>query len=118
MADHKADLIAWWKATMREVDACERLRELMQTPHSTADRPEAEDELRQSILARKELLWEQYQNMHQFVERIIKSAEGLLKHARPGQTQNALQTMHYSARSMQTILEMASAPEICKRAPG
>ncbi len=112
IADHKAGFIAWWKATVREADACERLRDLIGRPSSSVDRAEAEDELRQSLIARKELMREQHRKIHQLNEWIIERAEALLEHARPGSTEVALNTIRYSARSAQTLLMMASVPEI------
>ena len=117
MADHKARFIDWWKATMREADACERLQELVTSPNASAELTEAKAELRQSVAARKELLQEQYQNMHQLIDRILERTEALLEDARPGATEVALNTIRYSARSVQTLLLMASAPEIWKRGP-
>ncbi len=108
MADHKAGFIAWWKATMREADACERLQELMQTPQAPAERAEAEEELQQALLARKELLQEQHREIHQLVDRIIDNAETLLEAARPGSQEVTLNTIRYSARSVQTKLEMVA----------
>jgi len=117
MADHKKRFIDWWKASMREADACERLQELMQKPDALPELPEAEAELRRSFESRKELLREQHQHMHQLVDRVVEKAETLLEDARPGATEVSLNTIRYSARSMQTILAMASAPESLIREP-
>ena len=116
MADHKAGFLAWWEASMREADACGRFEELVKTPHSAEDRQGVEEEYRQAVLARRELLWEQYNQMHHFVERIIAGTESLLKHSKSGGTDIELNSIRYSARTVQTILEMASAPEIWKHA--
>jgi HAMP domain-containing protein/CHASE3 domain sensor protein len=115
MADHKARFIDWWKATMREADACGRLQELVKNQGGSAQLTEAKAELRQSVGARRELLQEQYQNMHQLIDRILERTETLLQDARPGATEVALNTVRYSARTVQTLLLMASAPEIWKR---
>ena len=112
MADHKAGFIDWWKATMREADACERLQELMRQPRALDERLQVEEELRQSVLARKELLREQHQSIHRLVDRIIDRAEVLLEDARPGSNEVALNTIRYAARSVQTKLEMVSGLEI------
>lgn len=117
MADHKKRFIDWWKASMREADACERMQELMQKPDSMTELPEAEAELRRAFESRKELLREQHQHMHQLVDRVVDKAETLLEDARPGATEVSLNTIRYSARSMQTILAMASAPESLIREP-
>lgn len=111
MADHKAGFIDWWKATMREADACERLQELMQQPQESDERRQVEEELRQAALAREELLREQHQSIHQLVDRIIDKAEALLEDARPGSNEVALNTIRYSARSVQTKLEMVSGAD-------
>ena len=102
---------------MREADACVRVEELIAQSAATEDSEQAYDELRQAVLARKEQRWKQYNKMHGLVERIIDSAEELLAHARPGNTEIALNTIRYSARSVQTTLEMASTPETRKRGP-
>jgi methyl-accepting chemotaxis protein len=115
MADHKARFIDWWKATMREADACERLQELVSVSGDVAECTEARAELRESVGARKELLQEQYQNMHQQIDRIIERTETLLEEARPGSTEVALNTIRYSARSVQTLLLMASSPGSMQR---
>ncbi len=60
----------------------------------------------------KALLWEQYRKMHQLTERVIDKAESLLQRARPGSAKIALNTIRYSARSAQTILQVALTPEI------
>jgi len=116
MADHKARFISWWKATMREADACERLQQLLNGPASSQEFSEARSELRESVGARRELLKEQFQNMHQLNDRIIERAETLLEDARPGAAEVALNTIRYSARSAQTLLVMASAPETLQHA--
>lgn len=115
MADHKARFIKWWKVTMREADACERLQELVNNTDAAAELPDAQAELRASIVARRELLQEQYQNMHQLIDRILERTETLLEDARPGATEVSLNTIRYSARSVQTQLLMASAPETWRR---
>jgi methyl-accepting chemotaxis protein len=112
MMDHKANFMDWWKAAMRETDACERLTELMRTPGSTADRKDAEQELMRAILARKELLWEQYHKVHQLNDWIVDRVEGLLRDAPPKRSETALNTIRYSAKAVRTIMEMASAPKI------
>ena len=117
IADHKASFIRWWKATMTEADACARLEDLMNRPHSTADREEAEDDIRQSLRARQALSWEHYQKVHQLNQWIIERAEGLLKQAPSGRTETDLNAIRYSARSVQTLLEMTSVPQIRVRTP-
>jgi methyl-accepting chemotaxis protein len=111
MADHKAGFMSWWKTAMREVDSRERLQEIKKGPHSPAECAEAEDELRQSLRARNELLQEQHQKIYQFAERIIERTDALLNQVRPGSTQTALNMIRYSARSVQTLLMMVSARE-------
>ena len=108
MADHKAGFIDWWKATMREADACERLQGLMRDSADSAQLVETETELRESIWAKEELLQEQHRSIHQLVGRIIDKAETLLEDARPGSQEVGLNTIRYSARSVQARLEMVS----------
>jgi HAMP domain-containing protein len=118
IADHKAGFISWWKTSMSELDARQRLQELADKPDAAADHTEAEKELRQTVLARKELLQGQFQNMHQLTDRIIERTDVLLKHARPGSTQTALNTIRYSASAVQTLLVMVVAPELAKSDAG
>jgi methyl-accepting chemotaxis protein len=109
MADHKAGFMDWWKATMREADACERLHGLMLDSADSAQLAEAQTELRDSRWAKEELLREQHRSIHQLVGRIIDKAETVLEDARPGSQEVGLNTIRYSARSVQTKLEMVSA---------
>ena len=118
MADHKARFIAWWKATMREADACERLQELVQGNSESAELSQAGLELRESISAKRGLLHEQYQTMHQYIDRIIERTDTLLEDARPGVTEVALNTIRVSARSVQTLLVMAADPVNRQRTAG
>jgi len=53
--------------------------------------------------------------MHQQIDRIIERTETLLEEARPGSTEVALNTIRYSARSVQTLLLMASSPGSMQR---
>ncbi len=108
MADHKAGFIDWWKATMREADACERLHGLMRDSADSAQLAEAQTELRDSRWAKEELLQEQHRSIHQLVGRIIDKAETLLEDARSGSQEVGLNTIRYSARAVQTRLEMVS----------
>ena len=109
MADHKAGFIDWWKATMREADACEKLQRLMRDSADSALLAEAGTELRESRWEKEELLQEQHHTIHQLVGRIIDKAEILLEDARPGSQEVGLNTIRYSARSIRTKLEMVSA---------
>lgn len=118
IADHKVGFMAWWKASMREAEACGRIEQLMAEPHSAQLRQDAEDEMREALTARKKLLWQQYDKMYQLIERIVDSVGQLQRHPGPGHAEIELNTIRYSARSVQTILEMASTPEIWQREAG
>ena len=111
MADHKARFIAWWKATMREADACDRLQELVQGDSKVVELSQAQLDLKESVAARRELLHDQYQTMHQYIDRIIERSDTLLEEARPGASEVALNTIRFAARSVQTLLVMTSAPD-------
>jgi HAMP domain-containing protein len=115
IADHKAGFIAWWKASMRQAEACGRIEQLIGEPHSAELRQDADKELREAVTARKKLLWRQYDKMYQLIERIIDSAGQLQRQPGPGRAEIELNTIRYSARSVQTMLEMASTPEIWQR---
>ncbi len=115
IADHKTRFIAWWKASMREADAYASIEKLISEPHAIEFRHEAEDELRQAVKARKQLLWRQFDKLYQLSDQIVDSAKQLLQDYGQGTAQDELNRIRYSARSMQAILEMASAPEILQR---
>jgi hypothetical protein len=85
---------------------------LIRQPRSSDERLQVEEELRQSVLARQELLREQHESIHQLVDRIIDRTDVLLEHAHPGSSEVALNAIRYSARSVQTKLEMVSGLEI------
>ena len=112
MADHKANFIAWWKTSLREADACERLEALLSKASDADGFQDADQELRRALLARKELLWEQYHKVHQLNGWILERAEGLLEDAPSHRSEIALNTIRYSAKSVQTILETASFPDL------
>jgi hypothetical protein len=115
MANHKAPFIDWQRVNIREADACERLQQLVNSPDASVELPEAQVELRQLVAARKNLVPAQYQNAHQLIDRILDITETLLEDPRPGANEVALNTIRYSARSVRTLLLMASAREIWKR---
>lgn len=116
IADHKARFIDWWKASMREADAYGSIETLINEPHSIELRQEAEDELRQAVKARTQLLGKQFDKLYQLSDQIVDSAKQLLReHDHGSKAQEELNHIRYSARSMQAILEMAAAPEILQR---
>ncbi len=115
IADHKARFIAWWKASMREADAYAGIEKLISEPHTIELRQEAEDELRQAVKERTQLLWRQFDKLYQLADQIVDSAKRQLQEHGHGPAQDELNCIRYSARSMQAILEMASTPEILHR---
>jgi HAMP domain-containing protein len=115
IADHKARFIAWWKASMREADAYASIETLISEPHPVQLRQEAEDELRKAVKARAQLLERQFDKLYQLSDQIIDSAKQQLQEYGNGAAQDELNRIRYAARSMQAILEMASAPEILHR---
>lgn len=118
IADHKARFIAWWKASMREADAYANIQTLIGEPHPIELRQETEDELRQAVKARSQLLWRQFDKLYQLADQIVDSAKQQLQEHGHGPAQDELNCIRYSARSMQAILEMASAPEMLHRGDG
>ncbi len=115
MADHKAGFIAWWRNAMRESAACERLESLLEEVGATQELEAAKRELRQALQARKKLLWEQYHKVHQLNGWIVERAESLLDDSPSQRAEIALNTIRYSAKSVQTILETAAFPERANR---
>ena len=115
MADNKARLINWWKSTMREAAACENLEMTLNKTRDDPARAEAETEFRQALSARHELLLQQFQKLHDLNGNIIKHAESLRREVHVGQTQSSINTISYSARSLQSILELIGFQEHAKK---
>ena len=115
MADNKARLINWWKSTMREAAACENLEMTLNKMRDDPARAEAETEFRQALSARHELLLQQFQKLHDLNGNIIKHAESLRSEVHVGQTQSSINTISYSARSLQSILELIGFQEHAKK---
>jgi len=111
IADHKAGFIAWWKASMREADACGRLEKLMQDALTGDECRQAADEIRDSVISRRKILSEQYHKVHRLNGHILEKTDELLADMPSGRRETALNGIRYSAKSVQTILEMASFPE-------
>ncbi len=118
IADHKARFIAWWKASMREADACQSIEALISEPHAIELRRDAEEELRQAVTARTQLLGRQFDKLYQLGDQIVDSAKRLLREHGHGPAGDEINRIQLSARSMQTVLEMAAAPEILHRHAG
>ena len=100
---------------MRESAACERLESLLEDVGATQELEAAKRELRQALQARKKLLWEQYHKVHQLNGWIVERAESLLDDSPSQRAEIALNTIRYSAKSVQTILETAAFPERANR---
>ena len=118
MADHKAGFIAWWKASMSEADACGRLEKLMEEKLTGEECRQAADEIRDSVAARRRILSEQYHKVHRLNGHILEKTDELLEDMPSGPRETALNGIRYSAKSVQTILEMASFPEDEMKATG
>jgi len=118
MADHKASFIAWWKSSMREADACGRLEKLREETLTGEECQKAADEIRESVHARQELLSEQYHKVHRLNGQILDKVDILLEDMPSGRRETALNGIRYSAKSVQTILEMASFPEDAEQTAG
>ena len=106
MADNKARLINWWKSSMREAAACENLAVQLKSPPDDPLRQEAETEFREALAARHALVYRHYQKIHELNGTVIKHAQSLRDEVHVGQTQTSINTISYSARSLQSILEM------------
>lgn len=115
MADNKSRLINWWKSTMREAAACEHLEMTLDKSRNDPARAEAETEFRHALSARHELLLQQFQKLHDLNGTIINHAESLRKEVHVGQTQSSINTISYSARSLQSILEIIGFQEQAKK---
>ena len=100
---------------MREAAACENLEMTLNKTRDDPARAEAETEFRQALSARHELLLQQFQKLHDLNGNIIKHAESLRSEVHVGQTQSSINTISYSARSLQSILELIGFQEHAKK---
>ncbi|MCB1753426.1 MAG: HAMP domain-containing protein, partial [Gammaproteobacteria bacterium] len=115
MADNKARFINWWKSSMREAAACDNLVTALKNRVEDPARKEAEKEFRQALSARRELLFGQYQKLHDLNKTVIEKAEILRQQVHAGETQININTISDSARSLNNILEMIVFQEQEKR---
>lgn len=115
MADNKARFINWWKSSMREAAACDNLVTALKNRAEDPARKEAEKEFRQALSARRELLFGQYQKLHDLNKTVIEKAEILRQQVHAGETQININTISDSARSLNNILEMIVFQEQEKR---
>jgi HAMP domain-containing protein len=115
MADNRSRFIAWWKNSMREADACEKLESVLSEAVDSPEREEAEREFRDTLAARHELLYQQYHKLHSLNGAVIEQVKVLQKEGHSGQAQISINTIRYSSRSLQNILEMIAFQENRKR---
>ncbi|MEW8505758.1 MAG: hypothetical protein AB2598_03575 [Candidatus Thiodiazotropha sp.] len=111
MADHKARFISWWKMSMEEADACERLEKTLSAGEVSMNDElrEIEKELLSAISARGELLAEQYQEISRLNSGIAERAERLLQEHLKGESVTSVNTIHHLAQSIRSILDMTMA---------
>ena len=114
MANHKARFIAWWEASMREADSCERLKKVLTSALKNKAEPstelrDAEEKLEKAVLAKRVLLFEQCKDILRLNGRVVESAERLGKGPIGEiETEIAINTILHSANSMQNILQLAT----------
>jgi len=106
MADNRARFIAWWESSMRESDACNELQLALTKSSDDPERCEAEQQFRDALAARHELLYQQYHKLHDLNGTIIDKVEALQQEGLSGQTYIDVIAIRYSSRSMQNILEL------------
>lgn len=115
MADHKARFIAWWKTSMQEADACQKLEKSLAATSKEAgpstELRDAERELWVAITAKRELLSEQHHEISRLNAEIVENTARLLNEIHIGETEMAINNISHSAHSIQNILEMASFQE-------
>ena len=111
MADNKERFISWWKSSMRESDACENMESLLDKASDVPARIEAEQEFQDALVARHELLFQQYHKLDSLNGGVIEQAELLQKMGHFGKSQISINAIRYSASSMQNILEMVAFQE-------
>ncbi|MCU7816965.1 MAG: HAMP domain-containing protein [Candidatus Thiodiazotropha sp. (ex Rostrolucina anterorostrata)] len=119
MADHKVRFIAWWKMSMEEADACERLEEAMMdvsvgSKTSSVEVQDAEKELLSAIINRRGLLSEQYREISRLNSGIAERAERLLEKHPGGESEVSINTICHLAKSIRNILEMTTMPDSAK----
>ena len=119
MADHKARFIAWWKTSMQEADACQKLEASLaatsgEKAEPSAELRDAEKALWVAITAKRELLSEQHHEISRLNREIVENTARLLNEIHIGETEIAINNISHSAHSIQDILKMASFQEDSK----
>ena len=115
MADNRSQFIDWWKNSMREAAARENLVATQENEAGDQAREEAKREFRQALSARHELLHSKYKKLCDLNRIVMENAETLRNEVHVGQTQTSINAISYSARSLNSVLEMIVFPENEKR---
>ncbi|MEN8167748.1 MAG: hypothetical protein ABFR65_09775 [Pseudomonadota bacterium] len=118
MADHQKRFIDWWKTSMAEEDACEKLKRVLRG--TTNEIPgenlaEVSDELKTAIFSKKGLFSTQCQGIEQLSSTITERADELLRNKPSGDTLMALDSIRHSAQAIKNFLEVVSVQETQKR---
>lgn len=111
IADNRSGFIEWWKKSMREADACEKLENALQETADDAERETAEQEFKDALTARQTLLYQQHHKLHDLNAAIITKAEALQREGLSGQIYIDIATIRHSSHSMRNILEMIAFQE-------
>lgn len=106
MSDNRTRFIAWWENAMQESDACKDLQQVLNKAKDDPQRKAAEQQFREALAARHELLNQQYHKLHDLNGAIIHKVEDLQQEGISGQTYIDIIAIRYSARSIQSILEL------------
>jgi hypothetical protein len=111
--NHRERFISWWKNSMQEADACQRLGEVLKalkkTPVDSEDLKTAQQELLSAIDQRNELLSEQYQRIAKLNSLIIEKAGHILL-SEPGRdVEDSLKGILDLAHVINNILDMTNS---------
>ncbi|TNF95888.1 MAG: hypothetical protein EP297_11390 [Gammaproteobacteria bacterium] len=120
MADHKMRFIAWWQTTTQEADACQKLEAALTTiSEDKAEASEvlqdAEKKLSNVIVARCQLLSEQYDEISRLTGSIVVKTSHLLDERPTGKTEDAITDIRHCANLIQDVLEMVTFQESMKK---
>jgi len=109
MADHRNRFIAWWKTSMREADACQKLQQVLLKTEDTVLTQGFNDilqELKKAKEDKRELRYEQYQEIDKLGCLIAERAEELLEENPVGEKWLALNSIRDSAKSIQSFIHI------------
>ena len=109
MGEHRNRFIEWWKASIQEADACQKLQQtLAERAHTTkpGSMDKALEELRQAEATKAQLVYQQHQEIEALNHTIVERAEELLEENTAGEKWLALNAIRDSSKAIQSSLKM------------